>query len=143
MARDRRWPREVLDVPTLCFEGETHDEIVHKVRRWLATADAPGEHLGAMEVVERASELTKDALSVIATAAPEPIAHNEVVMGLTRMGYEATDQTKRAVQSGLNAVAELSDGRIFKRIEDARRAVTYEMGTTMARQVLRALRPLI
>lgn len=111
------------------------------MRRWLASAEAPADHLGAMEVVERASELTKDALSVIATAAPEPIAHNEVVIGLTRLGYEATDQTRRAVQSGLSAVAELSDGRLFKRIEDARRAVTYEMGTTMARQVLRAIRP--
>ena len=60
------------------FEGETHDEIVRKVRRWLASLDG-GEHLSPVEVVERASELTKDALGVIAAAAPAPVAQSELV----------------------------------------------------------------
>ena len=50
---------------TLSFEGESHDEIVAKVRRWLASTDTNGGHLGAVETVERVSELTKDALSLI------------------------------------------------------------------------------
>jgi len=126
-------------VPTLSFEGESHDEIVRKVRRWLASAEGQAGHLGVVEVVERGSDLTKDALALIAAAAPQPIAHNEVVKGLTQMGYEATDQTKRAVLSGLNAVSELSGERFFRRIEGAGRAVTYEMGSVVARQILKTL----
>lgn len=125
-------------MPTLCFDGETHDEIVHKVRRWLASAEAPPTHLGPAEVVERASDLTKDALSVIAAAAPTPIAHSDVVERLVSMGYEATDQTKHAVLGGLNAVSELSGGRLVRRLEGAGRTVTYQMGTAAARQVLKA-----
>ncbi|HZD66683.1 MAG TPA: hypothetical protein VE152_11355 [Acidimicrobiales bacterium] len=128
-------------MPTLYFEGETHEEIVRKVRRWLSSTESRPDHVGPVEAVEQAAELTKDALSLIAAAAPGPIAHNEVVKGLAHMGYEATDQTKQAVLSGLNAVSELSGDRLFRRIEGAGRAVTYEMGTVAARQVLRALRP--
>jgi hypothetical protein len=127
-------------MPTLSFEGETHDEIVRKVRQWLVTAESPAQTASAVEVVERAADLTKDALSVIAAAAPAPIAHSEVVAGLTQMGYEATDQTKHAVLNGLNAVSALSGDRLFRRVEGARRAVTYRMGTAVARQVLKAVR---
>lgn len=123
-------------MPTLSFEGETHEEIVHKVRRWLASVEASPDHLGPAEVVERASALTKDALSVVAAAAPAPIADSEVVKGLLGMGYEATDQTKHAVLSGLTAVSELSGGRLLRRVEGAGRVVTYQMGKAVARQVL-------
>lgn len=40
-------------VPTLSFEGETYQDIVRKVRRWLASAEAAPDHLGPSEVVER------------------------------------------------------------------------------------------
>ena len=126
-------------MPTLMFEGETHDEIVRKVRRWLASIDG-GEHLSPVEVVERASELTKDALGVIAAAAPAPVAQSELVKALTRRGYEATDQTKRAVTTGLTALNELSGGEMVKRIEGARRSAVYEMNVAVAKQVLKALR---
>jgi hypothetical protein len=126
-------------VPTLIFEGETHDEIVRKVRRWLASLDG-GEHLTPVEAVERASELTKDALGVIAASAPAPVAQSELVRAMTQLGYEATDQTKRAVASGLNALNELSGGKLMKRIEGARRSAVYEMNAAVAKQVLRALR---
>ena len=87
---------------SLSFEGETHDEIVRKVRRWLASLDgAPEETLSAVEAVERASELTKDALTVIAKAAPAPVARSEVMKALTRMGYDATEATKKAVVNGI------------------------------------------
>lgn len=130
---------------SLSFEGETHDEIVRKVRRWLASLDEPEEEqLGAVEAVERASELTKDALTIVAQAAPRPIARNEVFKALTRMGYEATDSTKRAVVAGLDAFADAEphvDGAsLVRRIEQARNSVLYEMNAVVAKQILRALR---
>jgi hypothetical protein len=127
-------------VPTLSFEGETHDEIVRKVRRWLVSLDGDEAHLDLPEAVERASELTKDALSVVAQAAPAPIARSEVVKALTRMGYEATDTTKRAVIAGLDALSDANQGDVLKRVEKARNSVLYEMNSAVAKQVLRALR---
>ena len=126
----------------LTFEGETHDEIVRKVRRWLASVDGEEETIGITEAVERASELTKDALTVIAQAAPGPIGRSDIVKALTRMGYDATDSTKRAVVAGLDALADAApeDG-VLKRVEKARNSVVYEMNAAVARQVLRALRP--
>jgi hypothetical protein len=121
------------------FEGETHDEIVRKVRRWLASIEG-GEHLSPVEAVERASELTKDALGVIAAAAPAPVAQSDLVKGLTKLGYDATDQTRRAVTTGLTALNELSGGNLVKRIDDARRSAVYEMNAAVAKQVLKALR---
>ena len=61
-------------MPSLNFEGETHDELVRKVRRWLASVEGDDEPMTAVQAVERASEITKDALTVIASAAPGPIA---------------------------------------------------------------------
>jgi hypothetical protein len=128
-------------VPTLVFEGETHDELVRKVRRWLASVEGqPDSELTAAETVERASELTKDALSIIAAAAPGPVAQNELFKALTRRGYEATDSTKRAVTGGLNALSDLTGGSLLKRAEGARRSAVYEMNAAVAKQVLRALR---
>jgi hypothetical protein len=133
----------------LSFEGETHDEIVRKVRRWLASLDEPDvEPLSAVEAIERASELTKDALTVVAQAAPRPIARNDVFRALTRMGYEASDTTKRAVIAGLDAMADAGEGvgeaartdSILRRVNRARNQVVYEMNSAMARQILRALR---
>jgi len=128
---------------SLTFEGETHDEIVRKVRRWLASVDGEVEPIGVTEAVERASELTKDALTVVAQAAPGPIGRSEIVKALTRMGYEATDSTKRAVVAGLDALTDVSASGegVLKRVEKARNSVFYEMNAAVARQVLRALRP--
>ena len=129
-------------MPTLSFEGETHDEIVRKVRRWLASVGGAGaEHLDLPEAVERASELTKDALTVVAQAAPAPIARSEIVKAMTRMGYEATDATKRSVIAGLDALSDATEGDVVKRIEKARNSVLYEMNAAVAKQLLRTLRP--
>jgi methionyl-tRNA synthetase len=127
-------------MPTLSFEGETHDEILRKVRRWLASVEGHDEHLALPEAVERASELTKDALTVIAQAAPSPIARSEVVKSLTRMGYEATDSTKRAVIAGLDALSDATEGDVIRRVEKARNSVLYEMNAAVARQLLKSLR---
>lgn len=125
-------------MPTLSFEGETHDEIVRKVRRWLASLEGPEATPTVVETIERASELTKDALTVIAHAAPAPIAHSEVVKALTRMGYEATDSTKKAVIAALDTLADAEDG-VVRKAAGARRSVVYEMNAAVARQLLRAL----
>src|ERR1700736_4446619 len=109
---------------SLAFEGETHDEIVRKVRRWLASVDGEEETIGVTEAVERASELTKDALTVVAQAAPGPIARSEIVKALTRMGYDATESTKRAVVAGLDALADAApDEGVLRRVEKARNSV--------------------
>ena len=127
-------------MPSLSFEGETHEELVRKVRRWLASAEGSDEQLSAVEAVEKASEITKDALSVIAAAAPGPIASSDILKGLKRMGYDATDGTKRAVTSGLNALAEVTGGGLLKRADRARKEAVYEMNASVARQMLKTLR---
>jgi hypothetical protein len=127
-------------MPTLSFDGESHDEIVRKVRRWLASIDGEESHLTVTEAVEKASELTKDALTVIANAAPGPVASSDIVKGLTRMGYDVTDATRKAAVTGLNALAESSEG-LVKRAEGARKSMVYEMNAAVAKQVLKALRP--
>ena len=126
---------------SLTFEGETHDEIVRKVRRWLASLDGdPTGQLTPVEAVERASELTKDALTVIAKAAPEPVARTEVLKALTRMGYDATEATKRAVVNGLDALADATDADVVKTLEGRRNSIVYEMNAAVAKQLLRSLR---
>jgi len=127
-------------MPSLSFEGETHDELVRKVRRWLASVEGENEHLTAVQAVEKASEITKDALTVIAAAAPGPIASSDILKGLKKMGYDATDGTKRAVTSGLNALAEVTGGGLLKRADRARKDAVYEMNASVARQMLKTLR---
>ncbi len=130
-----------MDVAALSFEGETHDEIVRKVRRWLASLDgAPEKTITPVEAVERASELTKDALTVIAQAAPAPVARSEVMKALTRMGYEATDATRKAVVSGLDALADATDNDVVKKLEGKRNSIVYEMNAAVTKQLLRSLR---
>ena len=79
-------------------EGETHGELVVKVRSRLASQEGEEEgQLSPHEAIEQGAELTKDALRVIASTAPAPIAQSEVVKALTGMGYKATDATKDAL----------------------------------------------
>ena len=127
---------------SLSFEGETHGEIVMKVKRWLQSLEGGEEvtRMTPMEAVERGAELTKDALRVIAASAPEPIASNEVVKSLTSMGYKATDTTKKALIDGLDAVEEVSGGSIVRAARDARRSAVYEMNAAVAKQILKSLR---
>ena len=128
-------------MPALSFEGETHDEIVRKVRRWLASVDGQDEAISVQEAVDRASELTKDALTVVAQAAPGPVGRSDVMKALTRMGYEATDATRQAVISGLDALSDATDGStVLKRVKRARNSVLYEMNSVVAKQVLRSLK---
>jgi len=126
----------------LTFEGETHGEIVLKVRRWLASIEGEEEgELSVHDAIQQGAELTKDALRIIASAAPGPVAQSEVVKGLTSMGYKATDATKQALIDGLDTVEEITGGSVVKAARDASKSAFYEMNATMARQLLKALKP--
>ena len=128
-------------MPTLSFDGETHGEIVVMVKRWLASLeDQPEGNLSAVEAIEQGAELTKDALRIIAAAAPGPVAQSELMKGLTNMGYKATEATKSALVSGLDTIEEATGGSVVKQVSKAGRRAAYEMNTTIARQVLRSLR---
>lgn len=128
-------------MPTLSFEGETHGEIVVKVRRWLssATGDSP-ERISMPEAIEQGAELTKEALRIIAQSAPAPVAQSDVVKGLASMGYKVTDATKEAFLSGLDGIEEVTGGSVVQQVSEAGRKAAWQMNTTIARQVLRSLR---
>ncbi|MBT6444098.1 MAG: hypothetical protein HOK58_03825, partial [Acidimicrobiaceae bacterium] len=87
---------------TVSFEGETHDEIVGKVRAWLESVDAGETDMAAM--INQQAAITKDALRIIAQSAPGPISDSEVLKSLTKMGYKATDATRDAALTALTSL---------------------------------------
>ena len=111
-----------------------------KVRRWLASIDGEEERpLSAAEAIEAGAELTKDALRIIASSAPAPVAQSDVVKALTGMGYKATEATKQALIDGLDAVEEMTGGSVVKRARTTSRSAVYEMNAAIARQILKGL----
>ena len=128
-------------MPSVTFDGETHDEIVGKVRRWLASVDGESSaNLSMTQVVEHSAELTKSALRVIAGAAPGPLAQSDVVKALTEMGYSATDTTKKAVIDGLDSIDRLTGGSVVAKLRDAGANVAYAMNAQVAKSVLETLK---
>ena len=126
---------------TISFEGETHGELVVKVRRWLASLEGEEDgNLTTHEAINQGAELTKEALRIIASAAPEPVAQSEVVKALTNAGYKATDLTKQAVVDGLDSVEEVTGGSVVKLAQDATKTAVYQMNATVARAILKSLR---
>ena len=129
-------------MPTLSFEGESHGEIVLKVRRWLASVDGePEGNISPSEAIEQGAEVTKEALRIIAAAAPATVAQSELVRGLTSMGYKVTDATKEAFLSGLDGIEEATGGGVVKQVSKAGRRAAWKMNSTIAKQLLRTLRP--
>lgn len=125
---------------TLSFEGESHAELVQKVRRWLASVDGePGSSIGAAEAVAQSAELTKDALRIIASSAPGPVAQSDVVRGLTAMGYQVTDATRDAVLTGLDTLEQATAGGVVKRVGETGSRVVWEMNAAVAKSLLRAV----
>lgn len=125
---------------SLAFDGETHDEIVQKVRRWLASFD--GEEagdIGPVDVVTQSAELTKDALRVIAEAAPGGVGQSDLVRALTTMGYKATDATKDAALASLDAMETVSGGGVVKNVAEMGTKALYEMNAQVAKGILRSL----
>ncbi len=127
-------------MPSLAFDGETHDEIVQKVRRWLASVD--GDELadvGAADVVSQSAELAKDTLRVIAEAAPGGVAQSDLFKALTTMGYKATDATKDAALASLDAIETASGGGVVKNVAEMGTKALYEMNAQVAKGVLKSL----
>ena len=127
-------------MPELRFEAPTHPELVLVVRAWLESAVA-GTEPGVADVVGRSADLTKDALRLVASAAPAPLAESDLLKGLTELGYKVTDTTRDTVLAGLDAVATVSEGGLVRKATRAGASALYEMNVKVARQVLRGLAP--
>ncbi len=128
-------------MPTLSFEGETEGEIIQKVRRWLSSIDGEEDAVPDLhDTITQGAELTKDALRIIAAAAPEPVAQSDLVKGLTNMGYKATDATKSAVIASLDSIEEATGGGVVRQVTEVGRKAVYEMNTQIAKQLLTSLR---
>lgn len=126
---------------TISFEGDTHGELVVKVRRWLASVEGEEDgNLTPHEAINQGAELTKEALRIIASSAPEPVAQSEVVKALTNAGYKATDLTRQAVVDGLDSVEEATGGSVVKLARDASKTAVYQMNATVARAILKSIR---
>jgi hypothetical protein len=127
-------------MPQLIFDAPTHSELVAQVRSWLASAEAgPEARLSMSQAVTQGAGLTKDALRIVAAAAPAPVAQNELVRSLTDMGYKATDATSKAIVDGLGSVEALTGGSVVRQITERGTSTLWAMNTKVAKQVLRSL----
>jgi hypothetical protein len=122
---------------TVSFEGETHDEIVGKVRVWLESVDAGETDMAAM--INQQATLTKDALRIIAESAPGPISDNDVVKSLTKMGYKATDATRDAALTALSSLESATGGSMVKNVSDQGSKAMFKMNAAFAKQFLKAV----
>lgn len=125
---------------TLSFDAETHAELVAKVRRWLTSVEGEEELRSPAEVISASGELTKDALRIIASAAPAPVAQSEVVKGLTALGYQVTDTASSTLVDALDALSTVTSERVLKRVRDAGAGAVFEMNKAVAAQLLKGLR---
>jgi hypothetical protein len=123
---------------TVTFEGENHADVVRQVKDWLATTEGP-DRLSAAEAIEQGAGLYKDALRIIAAAAPQPVADSDIVKSLTDMGYRATDVTTERLIDGLSKVEELSGGTLVREVRDTGKQAVFEMNATLAKSILRQL----
>lgn len=129
-----------LCMASLSFDGETQDEIIQKVRRWLASIDGEDAgDVGPADVVTQSAELTKDALRVIAEAAPGGVAQSDLVKALTTMGYKATDATKDAALASLDAIETATGGGVVKNVAEMGTKALYEMNAQVAKGILKSL----
>jgi hypothetical protein len=122
---------------TVSFEGETHDEIVGKVRAWLESVEASQTNMAAM--ISQQATLTKDALRIIAESAPGPISDNDVVKSITKMGYKATDATRDAALTALSSLESATGGSMVKNVADQGSKAMFKMNAAMAKQFLKAV----
>jgi hypothetical protein len=127
----------------LSFEAETHPELVAKVKRWLASTQGNTDVAAdnAVDLISRSAEVTKDALRVIASAAPQPVAQSDVVKSLTAMGYQVTDTTAKAMIDALDSLSSLTNGGLLKRARDVQTSAVFQMNQAVAKQILKALVP--
>ena len=123
-------------MPELKFSARTHPELVRQVREWLATSE--GER-SMVDVITESSELTKDALRIIAAAAPAPVAESELVKTLTKLGYRATDLTRATLVAGLDSVSGANDGLMVKTVKRAGKTMLFTMTPRAAKQMRKLL----
>jgi len=123
-------------MPELKFSARTHPELVRQVRDWLATAE--GERTLSNVIIE-SSELTKDALRIIAAAAPAPVAESDLVKTLTKLGYRATDLTRATLVAGLASVSGTNDGLMMKTAKKASKTMLFTMTPRAAKQMRKVL----
>jgi len=126
-------------MPQLSFEADTHAELVAQVKRWLASTEQTEGRISVSDAVSQGAGLTKDALRIVASAAPAPVAQNDLVKALTDMGYRATDVTSKALVDGLGSVETLTGGSVVKKVTQAGSRTLWSMNTKVAKQVLRTL----
>lgn len=127
-------------MPKVTFEADTHAEIVSQVRRWLASLDADADGQISLDTaITQGADLTKDALRVVASVAPTPIAQSDVVRALTDMGYKATDVTRDRLRDGLSNVEALTGGSVVRRVGGKGRDAVFEMNASVAKQILKVL----
>jgi hypothetical protein len=130
---------------TLSFEAETHGELVSKVKRWLASVEGEEETRDPATAIRAAGELTKDALRIIASAAPAPVAQNDIVKALTALGYQATDATSKSLVEALDGLSSVTGGSVVNKVGDSAKGagknLLFEMNSAVAKQILKGLRP--
>jgi hypothetical protein len=127
-------------MPKLTFEGATQQEIVQQVREWLTSLEADEDGLlSVSQAIEQGAGLTKDAMRIIAGAAPKPIAQNDMVKQLTGMGYKLTDATSRRLVEGIEAVDEVTGGGVVRQVSEKGRTAAFQMNAAVAKQILKAL----
>jgi hypothetical protein len=127
-------------MPKVVFEGDSHQEIVAQVKRWLASAQSgPEGQLSVAQAIEQGAGVTKDALRIIASAAPRPVVDSDVLKALTGMGYKATDVTRDRLVQGLDQLEQMTGGSVLRMVSERGRAAVYEMNVTIAKQILKQL----
>ena len=127
-------------MPKLIFEGDTQQDLVQQVHQWLASlqADKDGS-ISLSQAIEQGAGVTKDAMRIIASAAPKPIAQNDMVKQLTAMGYKLTDATSKTLVERLEAVDEVTGGGVVRQVTEKGRTAAFQMNAAMAKQILKAL----
>src|SRR5262245_2533256 len=125
-------------MPTLSFEGETHGEIVAKVKRWLGSLEGEEKSLSAAEAVHASAELTKEALVMLASDAPEPIDRSDIVKVLHSIGYAIADSTSKAIVDALDGLANVTGGSLVESVQEAGTIALFVMKAQVAKQVLKA-----
>ena len=123
-------------MPEIRFNADTHPELLRQVKVWLESTESERT---AADVVESSATLTKDALRLIAAAAPAPLADSDLVKGLTELGHRATDASRDATLAGLDGLAQVTDGTLVRRVSEGGAKAAYEMNTKVAKQLLKSL----
>ena len=63
-----------------------------------------------------------------------------VVKPSSRARVRATDTTRSAVIAGLDSIEEMTGGSVVRQATETGRKVVWQMNSTVAKQILRALR---